>query len=224
LAAAALVWLWNFNKEIMTTVLALMMVVVIASLGRYAGMRINQRHIEKNEKESIVSPFMLQLYSLLFGSVVIVLAFAAAPKSDGEWRSQRLVDLVADIRDYYSYSSGGASGSGSFSMAEAGYGEPLGGDIKLKDDVVLKIDTEKPALLMGAIYDYYDGKSWRDTGDKGNFRFYSALWQGKKRQAYCLDKPLGGRKAYELFGKLISKVEMKITPYAGGGLFFAAAR
>ena len=57
------------------------------------------------------------------------------------------------------------------------------------------------------------GSTWRDSGKNGNFRFYSSFWQGKRRIAYSLDKPLGGNKAYEIFKELTKKASITITPY-----------
>ncbi len=217
-AAALLYWLWVYDRDKMAAVLVLLLVVIFASMGRYAGLRINRRH--KRAGTGTTPPGMLQLHALIIGAFVILFAFAAAPKNDGDWRSRGLVNFVADIRDYYNYSRGRTSGFGSFSLAEAGDGGALGGDVELSNDVALKVNTKTPALLTGGIYDVYDGKSWSDSGDNGSFRFYSALWQGKKRQAYCLDKPLGGKEAFALYKKLTSRIELKITPYKSGRTLF----
>jgi transglutaminase-like putative cysteine protease len=221
-AAGIIYWLWKYNKDMMVTVLVLLLIVLISSLGRYAGSRINRRRLK--DEADCVMPGMLQLHALYIGTVIMIFSFIIAPKGNGDWRSQKLVRFVADVRDYYDYRVHGASGSGSFSIADAGYSGPLGGDMELTNDVTLKVITETPVLLTGSIYDTYNGKNWSDSGNKGSFRFYSSLWQGKKRQAYSLDKPLGGKDAYALYRKLAERIEIKITPQASmRALFYSGS-
>jgi transglutaminase-like putative cysteine protease len=210
-AAGTLYWLWTYDKDMMVTVLILMLIVILASMGRFAGQRINRKY--KQSGQATVPLGMLQFNALLIGTVVLIFAFALSPKENYQWRSIKLVRFVYDIRDYYVYSQGGASGSGSFKLSDSGYEGDLGGDIELTNDVIMTVNTNIPVLLGGSTYDIYTGRTWRDSGKNGNFRFYSSFWQGKRRIAYSLDKPLGGSKAYEIYREITDKAEITITPY-----------
>jgi transglutaminase-like putative cysteine protease len=218
-AAAVLYWLWNYDKDMMVTVLVLMLVVILASMGRFAGQRINRKF--KKSGQTTVPLGMLQFHALLIGAVVLVFAFAVSPKENYQWRSIKLVRFIADIGDYYRYSQGGATGSGSFSLGDVGYEGNLGGDIELSNDVVLKVSTNIPVLLGGSTYDTYTGSTWKDSGNNGNFRFYSGFWQGKRRIAYNLDKPLGGTKAYDIYRELTKRATITITPYFSSRSLFS---
>ena len=76
-------------------------------------------------------------------------------------------------------------------------------------------------LLGGSTYDTYTGSTWKDSGNNGNFRFYSGFWQGKRRIAYNLDKPLGGTKAYDIYRELTKRATISITPYFSSRSLFS---
>ena len=155
-AAGILYWLWTYDKDMMVTVLILMLVVILSSMGRFAGQRINRKY--KKTGQALVPLGMLQFHALLIGAVVLIFAFALSPKENYQWRAIKLVRFVYDIRDYYVYSQSGTSGSGSFSLTDSGYEGDLGGDIELTNDVVMKVNTNIPVLLGGSTYDTYNRK------------------------------------------------------------------
>ena len=93
-----LYWLWNYDKDMMVTVLVLMLVVILASMGRFAGQRINRKF--KKSGQTTVPLGMLQFLALLIGAVVLVFAFAVSPKENYQWPSIKWFVLLRISRHY----------------------------------------------------------------------------------------------------------------------------
>lgn len=58
-----------------------------------------------------------------------------------------------------------------FSISSAGFGksEKLGGPISVNDNIVMRVDSDKPYYLRGSIKNFYDGQKW--SADYGPYYF-----------------------------------------------------
>lgn len=208
---ALLAWLHFRQSEFFITVLAFSLVSIIVSLAKHTGRRLNKRHSAKNR----LPEGMMQLPALAIALLVLLFSFAFSPNTDGSWQSEGLVDLVNDVSDYLDFRIYGKGGKGSFNISQSGfmpYGDTLGGDIAPNNDVVLRISTEMPVLLLASVNNTYTGSSWLDTGLLGRFRFNSALWQNTRRETFNLNRPLGGKAAADIYNSITKTIELKITP------------
>jgi hypothetical protein len=203
--------MYYYESEHLLTVLVMALAVTIASLAKFTGRRIGKK---KGGQEKLPEG-ILQIPALVIAFIVLLFAAAFSPKEDGDWKSQGLINMVNDLSDYFDFHIYDRNGTGSFNISQSGfqpYGDRLGGDIDPDNKTVMRITTDSPALLLGSVSDTYTGTSWIDTGQLGRFRFYSGLWQDKRREVFALDKPLGGRDALRLFMEMTSTAEMKISP------------
>lgn len=218
---ALLIWMYFRQPEHMATVLAVCLISVIASLAKHTG-RITSR---KNPEQEKLPEGMLQIPAFVIALIILLFSFAVSPKADGSWQSKWLVYLVNDISDYLDFYINGTGGMGSYNISHTGYqpyGDKLGGDIDPNNDVVLRIYTDIPVLLLGSVNDTYTGSSWYDSGQIGRFRFHSTVWQSKRREVFGLDKPLGGQRATELYEAITDTVDIRISPtFRSYTLFYA---
>ena len=159
----------------------------------------------------------MPITALLLSLLVVGLAMAVAPKDNGDWRATGLVNTVQDIRDYIN-SNQADDAQGEVRENASGFSplpKHLGGDVKLDDTVVMKVSTEMPQPLIGAVYDIYDGHSWSRSNALRRYRYLSTLWQAKRADVFIADKPSGGEAEQILFSTLTKPAEYEIVyfPY-----------
>jgi transglutaminase-like putative cysteine protease len=208
---ALLVWVYFRLPEHLLTVFAPCLVSMSTSLAKHTGRMISR----KNPESEKLPVGMMQIPAFVIALIILLFSFATSPKTNGSWQAEWLDYLITDISDYLDFHIYGIGGMGSYSISHSGYqpyGDRLGGDINPTNDVVLRIETDIPVLLLGSVNDTYMGSYWYDSGQIGRFRFHSAIWQGKRRAVFSLDKPYGGRTATELYETITDTVTIRITP------------
>lgn len=208
---ALLVWVYFRLPEHLLTVLAVCLVSMTASLAKHTGRITNK----KNPEGEKLPEGMMQIPAFVIGLILLLFSFAVSPKADGVWQAKWLEYLIRDISDYFDYHIYGIGGMGSYNISHTGYqpyGDRLGGDINPTNDVMLRIETDIPVLLLGGVNDTYTGSFWHDSGQIGRFRFGGTIWQSKRRAVFGLDKPLGGKAATELYESITENIKIRITP------------
>ncbi len=222
LSAGVLLWMFYTGAEGLLGVLALLLMVMIVLLAT-----ANARSIDRKLGAGETIPAgAMQLTALALAPLLVLLAFALGPKTDGAWQSRGLVDLVADLGDVFSYYGEGSSAGGSFDLSYSGLAPrspALGGDIDPDNRTVLRVRTSTPILLVGTVYDTYDGHRWYDAYSLGRFRFQSPLWRGRRREVFTLGKPSGkAAAAYKEVSRTAGlEISMAVrfrTLFAGGKL------
>ena len=211
LSGGLLVWMYLSGTEGMLTVAALLLIVLFVLIAR-TNSRSCSRKLGAKEK---IPAAAMQVTALALAPLVVLFAFAIGPKEEGVWQSKGLVHFLEDLRDVFSfYSSEGGSGSGgSFDLSYSGLapnGFTLGGDIEPNNKAVLRVKTDTPILLAGAVYDTYDGRGWYDGWGLGRFRFSSPLWRGKRREVYNIDKPASHQTSVP-YGKVSKSAILEIS-------------
>ena len=202
LGGGLLIWLYFADPEKMLSTTALLLIVLFALIARTNARSIN-RKLGLSEK---IPSAAMQITALVLAPLVVLFAFVIGPKEDGEWQSKGLFNLVEDMGDVISFYGEGGSSGGSFNLSYSGLtpnGSDLGGDIEPDNRAIMRVKTSTPILLVGAVYDAYDGYGWYDVGGLGRFRFDSPIWRGRRREVYAVDKP-GSGKVGTLF-KAVSK-------------------
>jgi hypothetical protein len=211
-----LVMLFTLDSPHLSVVLYLLIAVMIGSLAKHAGRGLRRRRADGVQ----LSEGLMQIPALVLAMLVLSAALLLTPP-DGSWKSESLQHLVSDLTDFLAINKkGGAPALASMDTDFMQTVCPLGGDIHPDDGVVLQIVTDTPVLLRGNVYDLYNGVSWQDTENLGEFRFYSALTQAKQREACTLDKPLGGTEAATLFESMSKTVEAVILPSSDSKTLF----
>lgn len=156
----------------------------------------------------------MQMIALPAALLAVLLSLAITPEDTASWRSQGLVNLVADIRALFTgpYASYPAS-SANFSLADLGFQaekERMGGPVTLNNRTALTVTTPSPVLLKGRVLDYYDGKNWGITAPDGDFRYGSLFWRGYRREAFNLDKPRGGAEARRIYNAITTQIDVTV--------------
>ena len=209
LSGALLVWMYLTKAENLLAVAALLLMACFVLIARTNAGSIN-RKLGSDEKIPVSA---MQLTALALAPLIVLFAFALGPKEDGAWQSKSLVNLVEDVQDAMSFYGDGTSGSGSFDLSYSGLapnGASLGGDVDPNNRTVMRVKTETPMLLQGAVYDGYTGWCWYDTGALGRFRFSSPLWRGKRREVFAVGKP-SSSKAADLYAKVCKSAYLEVS-------------
>ena len=210
LSGALLVWLYFSGAENMLTVAALLLIVLFVLICRTNARSIN-RKLGRGEKIPVSA---MQTTAMVLAPLAVLAAFAIVPEKEGAWRSESLVNFVEDLGDVFSFYWGkGSTSGGSFNLSYSGLspnGFTLGGNIEPNNDNVLRVKTDTPILLAGAVYDTYDGRGWYDGWTMGRFRYDSPLWKGKQRETFATDKPSSSRTS-GLFAKLTRSAVLDIA-------------
>ncbi len=209
LSGALLVWMQLSGAANRLAAAALLLITAFVLIARTNGRSINR----KLGAGGRLPTAAMQLTALALAPLAVLFAVAIGPKADGAWRSEGLVNLVQDIRDILSYYGDGSSGSGSFDLSYSGLapnGTWLGGDIDPDNRTVMRVKTDTPMLLAGAVYEDYNGYGWYDAEALGSFRFSSPLWRGKRREVFNVGKPSSGRAA-QLYAKVSRVASLEIS-------------
>lgn len=192
--------------------LAVLIVLNLTALSRRAHRRIRRKVREGTRLPEAV----MRTAALILGVAAVFLSTVIASAPDGKWKSQGLHRLVSDASDFVSYLFGGGGEGGSgFWLGWSGfspYGGRLGGDIEPNDRVTLSVRADTPALLMGSVSNEYTGQYWTDTGSVGNFRLGSFFWGLRRREAFALSNPRGGKAAREQYRKVMKTVTIRVSP------------
>lgn len=209
LSAALLWWMHYTGAEGMLLTAALLLIVLFVLICRTNARSINRK---LGQKERIPASSM-QVTAMLLAPLVVLFAFALAPKEEGAWQSKGLVHLIQDLRDALSFYGDGSDGGGSFDLGYSGFapnGFSLGGDIEPDNRTVMRVKTDTPILLAGAVYDAYDGRGWYDGWNVGHFRFGSPLWKGRRREVFTISLP-SSRQASVPYGKISRYASLEIS-------------
>jgi len=219
-SAALLVWVYLHKTADVWYVLIALLFVVFVSDAKARGARISRDGSEG------ISSAMLSVSAVIVMPVVLLAAFLCAPQKDGDWQCKPFVNAVQDIGDYLGIGDGRLAAGGSFSLTETGFSpleQRLGGNVTVSNKLTLKVKTDTPVCLAGAVFNTYDGKSWYDSQPLERFRYTNFIWQGKRNEAFDIGKPSDGRMR-ELFGQISKSVEMEVECRLQGRTLFAAGR
>ena len=209
LSCALLVWMTYSGAENTLTVASLLLIVLFVLICRTNARSIN-RKLGRGEK--IPTSAML-VTAMVLAPLAVLFAFAFGPKEEGKWQSKALVNFVEDLGDVFSFYGEGSSSGGSFDLSYSGLspnGFELGGNIEPNNRNVLRVKTDTPILLAGAVYDTYNGYGWYDGWGQGRFRFNSPLWKGKRREIFTIDKPSSNQAAGP-YGKITKSALLDIS-------------
>ena len=220
-ATAVLLWTHYSKPDVFIPVLMMLLAAVFFSMAKTTANRIN-RKLPDSEK---ISGALLVMTAIVIVPVMLFFSFIASPEKDGDWRSKGFADTVDDFSSYMGLGDGRDPAEGTFDTFSAGLTPleyRLGGDISPDNTEVMRVTTDTPLLLKGAVFDAYDGSRWYDGRALRGFRLTSFFWQGKRREVFGLGKPDGGVGANELFNRLTRNIDLAITVSKGGRtLFFA---
>lgn len=220
IAVAVLVWVYfNLNNDIMYVLFTLLFVVFIAA----AKARGNK--ISRSDSNGISSA-MLSVSAVIIMPFILIFAFIIAPSNDVDWKCMPLVNSVQDIGDFFGLGEGRYTADGSFSMKQTGFSpleQRLGGNAEVNNDIVLRVKTDTPIRLTGAVYDTYDGTKWYDSFPRERYRFNSILWQIKRSEVFNTDKPYDSN-MNALYEKITKTINLNITCLMKGSTVFAAGQ
>ena len=222
LSAALLVWMHYSGAENLLTAAALLLIVLFVLICRTNARSIN-RKLGRGEK--IPASAML-VTAMALAPLAVLFAFAFGPKEEGAWQSRSLVNFVEDLGDVFSFYGEGSSSGGSFDLSYSGLspnGFQLGGNIEPNNRPVLRVKTDTPILLAGAVYDTYNGYGWYDGWALGRFRFNSPLWRGKRREIFTIDKP-SSNQALAPYGKISKSALLDISMSVNFRSLFAGGK
>ena len=214
-------WLYISESEHLIAVLALLSIALLTGLARICGGSIMKRL----GREKTVSVSLMQLCALVLAAAAAVFSVLIIPKKDGSWQWKGLVQFVQDVGDLYLEGNGRLSDGSGFSIGRSGFmplGEKLGGDINPNNDIVLRVKTDTPTLLAGAVYNTYDGERWYDTGTLGSYRYRSIFWRGKRNDVFSVKYPLGGRRAARIYEKMAMQTSLTISTGLHTASYFTA--
>ncbi len=218
-----LFWLYFYYGTQFFLVLALMFLLVLMSLSKATAKRIN-RKLPSVEK---IAPALLPVTALLLTGVVLVFAFAFAPKDNGEWRAVRFVNAVQDIRDLVNNNTSDGPLEGDSGLKDSGFSPlraHLGGNLSPSDTVVMRVTTDTPTLLTGAVFSTYDSTLWYRSHPLRRFRMESGLWRDKRNTVFDYNKPIGGRQAKALYDQVTIQAKYRIIYDLLGRTLFYAGR
>ena len=221
--AALALMLWGPGAGApMVAMLLMLLGAMLISLARAHGVRVSKRLPEADRM-----PALLRLFAMAFVPAILLLALLFTPAKDGALRSKSLVNLVEDIGTALDTSPGASYAGSTFSLGGAGFyplGNRLGGDIKPDNTVVLRVTTLTPLRLNGAVCDTYDGKMWYDSHILKRYRLISPFFQEQRREAFGLEKPLGGAQARELYKAMSTQVSLNVECVVPGNTLFCAGQ
>ncbi len=217
-----LIWLYLRKEQALIAVAALLCVRVLTDLSRLCGRQI----LRTLGGQQQVSAAGMRLCAFLMAGAAALCAVLILPDRDGEWRWDALVQLTEDIGDLYLEGTGRLSADSGFSIGISGWmplGEKLGGDIQPNNDILLRVKTDTPTLLAGAVYNTYDGASWTDSGDLGRYRYGSLFWRGRKNEVFGTRLP-SGRTASRIFDSISRTAEYTVSSGIYTAEIFTAGR
>ncbi|MCE5235481.1 MAG: transglutaminase-like domain-containing protein [Eubacteriales bacterium] len=204
----------------LVTAACLCMPVFLISLAKATGRRVDENFKEEDRLFSRLLP----VFALMFAPLIVLMALFLSPVEDGVWRAEGFANLVDDLQDA---AQGGGAPYTTFGMKQIGFAplnDRLGGDIELDDTMVMKVNTNFPVRLGGAVYNGYDGKTWYDAGEVGSYRFESMVWGARRREAFYLNCPSGGEAEKALFEEMTAEAEITVNYTQRGNTFFSAGQ
>ncbi len=222
-AAAISVWAYFTDIKMFWPILGMLLFVIFLSMAKMTSNRIN-RDLPEGEK---IQSSLLMITAMVILPVVLLLSFSISPKNDTDWRAKWLVDFVEDFREYLGIGEGKGPLQGSFNIGVSGFNpleQRLGGNVVLDNTIVMRVKTETPALLAGAVYDTYNGQKWHDTYPLRRYRLNSIFWQGKRHDVFNMDKPDGANAAKKLYSKITYQADFEISYMVQGRTLFTAGQ
>lgn len=215
------VWAYLSRSDDSTAILILLLGAVFICMAKASGNRVN-RQLSVSDR---VPTILLETAAIVIMSVVLLLTLALAPKADGDLQSKALVNIVEDVSDLLSNRE--SSTESTYRISSSGFsplGNRLGGDVTLSHETTMRVMTDTPIRLTGAVFDTYDGSNWYDGTPLRRYRFSSILWRNQRHAVFGLDKPYGGRLANDLYAKLSKPAELEIASNVRGISLFAAGQ
>lgn len=164
---------------------------------------------------------IMQLSVLPLCLLLVLLTQLFVPQDTTEWKSQPLDDAAQDLADYFGNPYGTASEYGvNFSLPAFGFElfeGRLGGPVTPDTETVLRVDSSRPLLLKGAVYDEYTGYNWRAGEQDGDFRYDGLLMDDYQNDAFDSRAPYENAEAQTLYNSLTDNVRYTVR-YIKGGL------
>lgn len=194
--------------------------------------RVHAKYITRGRKgDGRGSPFIkkqrspaprgiMQLSVLPLCVLLVLLTQLFLPQDTSEWKSQQLDNAAQDIADYFGNPYGTASEySANFNLSAFGFDlfeGRLGGPVTPETETVLRVDSSRPLLLKGAVYDEYTGYNWRASTQDGDFRYDGLLMDDYKNTAFDSREPFENPEAQALYDSLTDTVSYKVRYIKGG--------
>jgi len=194
--------------------------------------RVYARYITRGRKgDGRGSPFikkqrspaprgMMQLSVLPLCLLLILLTQLFLPQDTTEWKSRQLDNAAQDLADYFGNPYGTASEySANFNLPAFGFElfeGRLGGPVTPDTETVLRVDSSRPLLLKGAVYDEYTGYNWRASSQDGDFRYDGLLMDDYKSTAFDRRQPFENPEAQVLYDTLTENISYKVRYIKGG--------
>lgn len=218
-AMSVIIWLAVKESSLLWPLLFILLYVLFTSLAKMRGIRAG-RNLKESESKSSIHHSITAMFLM---PLIIFSALLLSPKADGDWQSGSLVRAVEDIAVFFKIGDQIAPLQGSFNMAFSGFlplETRLGGDVSLNHTVVLRITTDTPSRLTGAIYDSYDGERWTDSGTSDNYRYTGLLFYGYRSEAFGLDLPSRDVRNSDLYKQMTTKGTFKVYSKLFGNTLF----
>jgi len=177
----------DFEQLVPVFPLSLFMTGIVALLPR-SYIRSVKKH-----KETGVARTYAEITAIPVAVLAVFLSLIISPQSDSYIRLRPLYNTFQDIGHYFGHTR--ADMSTNFEIHKMGFGsssERLGGPVELRDGYILTVVTKRPALLTGAVLDYYTGYRWLPSDDDRSIRYNSFLWRSERDHVFGFDKPNPG--------------------------------
>lgn len=185
--------------------------------------RLYSRYMERREKAETdggteekprIERGRMQIIAIPIALVIIGCCQLFVPGDTSVWKSRGLNLLADDVATLMGDPFASASSyKSNFSLRSFGYNQEsgrLGGPANLAEGVVLHVDTERPVLLRGTVYDQYTGNNWKVSRPDGDFR-YHGIFMGQFRDAAFTGPPVyPERGANELYAALTNRVSVDV--------------
>jgi len=223
LLIGASIYLYILDMKTANQLLPIILFVGFIALSKYQGLK--SARIETKMKGQPAHSHMLS--ATLIVPLVLLVAIAASPKTDGEWKSQSLHNLVEDISDITRLSVSKASPSGLFDISFSGFSPlsaKLGGNVVPNNTPALYVKTKTPIPLAGTYFDTYDGTRWTDSTVSRKYRFNSLLTYSKRKDVFMESIPSGGKEIRSLRSKVLRNVKCSVTTVLYGSSLFTSGK
>ncbi|MDL2233772.1 transglutaminase-like domain-containing protein, partial [Ruminococcaceae bacterium OttesenSCG-928-L11] len=182
--------------------------LVILLPGFYAG------RVAKSHGGADISPSRMKAVAIPGVLLALLLAMALTPEDTSHWQSRSLNNLIADIATLFrGPGSSGPWSASNFSLEALGFQAEtgrLGGPVVLTDRDTLSVTSLVPVYLKGTVSDTYTGLGWENRYSDGDYRYESLLFRSGRREAFDLDRPLGGYRARGLYQSLTREIDVSI--------------
>lgn len=126
-----------------------------------------------NLDEVFIKLRKLMIPGIILCTVCALLAHAVVPENTMSWKNKKLSDALEKIEG-----SKQAMTDEPFTLQSSGLqpnADELGGDVIWTHDPVLKVNTNAPTLLKGAVYETYTGKGWAQADNLNYSKMNSVM-------------------------------------------------